>query len=232
MSKLDEVESLDDWKNCWVDNDFPWHKKNAHENLVEFFGQCATLGQLTNALLPLCGKAVDMKWLYDQGCRVCGVEISELPAKAFFEEQNIKYERTVPETAENFVLYQSEDKKISIYCGDFFQFSKATVGYQFDFVWDRGAFVAINVSDRKRYVETVRNLLLPTGRILLSTVNYDPAKYGGPPHHVTPEDITSCYGAKFHINHLNTRDVTNENHKKQFGVDWYTESCDMLSLKS
>jgi len=227
---MQKDESLDGWKQMWEAGKSAWHKSAPHDYLIEYFGQCANSGRETDVLVPLCGKSVDLKWLYEQGCRVCGVEVSELATRSFFDDQGIKYTRTT--AADDFVVYRNEDERISIFCGDFFKFSKAQAGHQFDFVWDRGSFVAINISDRKRYVDVLANVLLPTGRILLSTANYDPAKWPGPPHFVTPEDIHTYFDSKFHINHLNTRDASNDSTKKNWGLDWFTESCYMLSVKS
>uniref|UniRef100_A0A674A8S8 Thiopurine S-methyltransferase n=1 Tax=Salmo trutta TaxID=8032 RepID=A0A674A8S8_SALTR len=36
---------------------------------------------------PLCGKAVDMKWLADMGHPVVGVDIAEMGSMQFFEDQ-------------------------------------------------------------------------------------------------------------------------------------------------
>ncbi|XP_029591830.1 probable thiopurine S-methyltransferase [Salmo trutta] len=46
---------------------------------------------------PLCGKAVDMKWLADMGHPVVGVDIAEMGSMQFFEDQTLIYsEEVVP----------------------------------------------------------------------------------------------------------------------------------------
>ncbi len=42
-------------------------------------------------LVPLCGKSLDLHWLYQHGHSVVGVELSGLAAKQFFEENGIQY---------------------------------------------------------------------------------------------------------------------------------------------
>uniref|UniRef100_UPI001EAED724 probable thiopurine S-methyltransferase n=1 Tax=Oncorhynchus gorbuscha TaxID=8017 RepID=UPI001EAED724 len=38
---------------------------------------------------PLCGKAVDIKWLADMGHPVVGVDIAEMGIRQFFEDQKL-----------------------------------------------------------------------------------------------------------------------------------------------
>ncbi|KAK3532522.1 hypothetical protein QTP86_018510 [Hemibagrus guttatus] len=53
--------------------------------------------QQVRFFFPLCGKAVDMKWLADMGHVIVGVEISEKAIKQFFEEHSLEYkEEPVP----------------------------------------------------------------------------------------------------------------------------------------
>jgi len=229
MDTQREDRSLDWWKNMWTEGHSPWHKDTPNTNLVEYFGQCANGNREAVALVPLCGKSLDMKWLYDQGCLVFGVDVSERAIEAFYNEHGMAYSRI--NQSPEFVLYTNEDERLKMFYGDFFNFSKDVAGCQFDFIWDRAAFVALNISDRKRYAATLEKLLLPTGRILLNTCNFDPSAWSGQPHCVTPEAITEVFGSKFHINHLNTEDALTPSRKERFGLDWMTESCHMLSLK-
>lgn len=44
-----------------------------------------------SVLVTLCGKTLDLLWLCEQGHEVTGVELVEVAAKEFFEENNVAY---------------------------------------------------------------------------------------------------------------------------------------------
>ncbi|CAN7989162.1 unnamed protein product, partial [Ixodes hexagonus] len=44
--------------------------------------------------VPLCGKALELKWFYEKGHRVVGVEVVEDPVRAFFDENTLPYEES------------------------------------------------------------------------------------------------------------------------------------------
>jgi len=222
--------SPDGWKKRWEEGRHPWQLEHAHDALVAYIDQLRTKGEhVIDVLVPLCGKSVDMKWLYDQGYRAWGVEISEKAIEDFFNEQGIKYKRKPVPSLENSFVYQTDDERLVMFCGDFFEFPK--IGRQFDLIWDRAAFVAIDLQDQRRYVETLEKLLSPKGSIVMATMNYDPAQWAGPPHYMTPQMIENSFGAHFTIQHMSTRDITGEDLNKFVTVDWFTESIDVLTWK-
>ena len=77
--------------------------------------------------VPLCGKAIDMRWLIDRGYRVVGVELSPIAVRDFFAEQFMSYQAR---EAGNFTVY--ENKSISLWCGDFFSLSRDALGEAID----------------------------------------------------------------------------------------------------
>ena len=65
----------------------------------------------------------------------------------------------------------------------------------YDFVWDRGSMVAINVSDRTRYSELISSLLSPNGEILIQCIERERGPPGAP-HNLTGDDLQKFYAKK------------------------------------
>ncbi|KTG36260.1 hypothetical protein cypCar_00001928, partial [Cyprinus carpio] len=130
----DRVMALSEWEDSLLKNNL--EKVLCGRKEVRFF-------------FPLCGKAVDMKWLADMGHTVVGVEISEKGIKQFFAEQNLAFDEEPVPAIPGAKVFKSADGKISIYQCDLYEFSSA-VGGKFGGIWDRGALVAINPCDRQK----------------------------------------------------------------------------------
>ena len=81
-------------------------------------------------LVPLCGKTRDLLWLADQGCNVIGVEFCTKACTDFFVENKIDYEQVDS-------VFIAKDKKLKIYCGDFFTCPIEEKVRQFFFVASR-----------------------------------------------------------------------------------------------
>jgi len=101
-----------------------------------------------------------------------------------------------------------------VYAGDFFAFGSKFESSPFDAVWDRAALVAINVSDRSRYVSIMKSVMGPSCRYLLATVDYDTSEYIGPPHALTEEDLRQLF----------TRNTSESESQSSTGSESTTES--------
>ena len=55
-------------------------------------------------LVPLCGKSIDLVYLYEQGFQVIGCECSELACEQFFSENKIPFVKT--KVSEQFDCFQ------------------------------------------------------------------------------------------------------------------------------
>ncbi|CAG2201482.1 TPMT [Mytilus edulis] len=107
--------------------------------------------------VPFCGKVVEMKWLWDKGHEVVGVECGEEAIKDFFTENKIDYSIVeVPEVKGK--LYKSDDGRIRLYCCDFYLFNSA-IQSDFEAVWDSGALNAVNLDDQEKYVNIIKSLI-------------------------------------------------------------------------
>jgi thiopurine S-methyltransferase len=120
-------------------------------------------------------------WLEEQGNSVVGVELSDIAARAFFRENGLRY--TVLEG--RMPAYTAEDRDITIYCGDLFEFDDS--GYT---GWyDRGAFVATPAEQRPAYAERINALLAPAADRLLITLEYNDDIATGPPFSISRDEI-------------------------------------------
>ena len=50
------------WDGRWKNNQSPWHKNEKNDFLVNHFSHIIKYKNPARILVPLCGKAVDMKW--------------------------------------------------------------------------------------------------------------------------------------------------------------------------
>ncbi len=61
---------LDDWKARWADGNTGWHEQAGNRFLRQWWPARADQSRV---LVPLCGKALDLKWLAERGHEVVGV---------------------------------------------------------------------------------------------------------------------------------------------------------------
>jgi len=164
------------WLTRWREGNTSWHEAEGNSRLKMFW---TATGK--RVLVPLCGKTRDLIWLERQGNEVIGVELSELAVKAFFAENEIAYSRV--EGA--LTAFVAEERSITIYCGDYFEFSEGT----FDAYYDRGALIALPENMRGDYAEHTRTLLHTEAAQLIISVEYDESIAAGPPFSVPAEEI-------------------------------------------
>ncbi len=133
-------------------------------------------------LVPLCGKTPDLLWLEERGNDVVGVELSEIAVVAFFEENDIEYEKIDGQLRH----YRAIDRSLSLYCGDYFEFR----GESFDAHYDRGALVAMPPDLRPHYAKHTTSLLTRDAAQLVITVEYDQGVCAGPPYSIDADEAT------------------------------------------
>ncbi len=169
----------EDWLARWQQGRTGWHEIGGNSGLKRFW---PGLPAGSRVLVPLCGKTPDLGWLESRRLDVTGVELSPLAAEAFFSENNLRYSVF---RKDSFEVYSGFDRRIAIYCGDYFSFA----GQSFDAVYDRGALVALPASIRGAYVRHTDSLLRPDAGRLLITLEYDQAIVEGPPFSVTADEV-------------------------------------------
>ncbi|XP_051467997.1 thiopurine S-methyltransferase isoform X2 [Apus apus] len=148
-SQKDRVVTEGEWLRKWETGNIGFHKERGHPLLQKYLDVLLNGRTGLRIFFPLCGKAVEMKWLADMGHSVVGVEVSEQALKEFFAEHGLPCrEEPVPEIP-GAKKWQSTSGNISLYCCSIYNLSSSIVG-KFDGVWDRGALVAVNPCDRQR----------------------------------------------------------------------------------
>ncbi|RYZ01742.1 MAG: thiopurine S-methyltransferase [Myxococcales bacterium] len=173
----------DYWLERWEKGRIGFHRADPNPLLVEHHER--VLGGTIRVLVPLCGKSADLEWLVIQGHEVVGIELSELAARAFFDERHLTAERV--EHA-GFIEYRRG--ALSIFVGDFFAATPELTGYC-DGVYDRAALIALPAELRARYAAHLPTVLAPKARALLITLHYDAE--GGPPFDVSPAEVARLY---------------------------------------
>ena len=167
-----------------------------------------------------------MKYMCDEGYTVVGIEYSRQPVEEFFKENNIKFAKS---KNGDYDAYKSDDGKITIYAGDFFQAKPELVG-KIDGIWDRGALVAMNPSDMRKYAETILNLMNKDTVYFIAATSYDQSGFGGPPFSVPMETVEELYGSTFKIEKI--YEDTKETYKKWYKLEWFLYSLYFLKFKN
>ncbi len=168
----------EDWIERWLAGRIGWHEEGGNAALKRHWTASGR-----RVLVPMCGKTVDMLWLEEQGNEVVGVELSQIAVEAFFDENQLRFSKHEGEWTE----YRAVDRRIRLYCGDYFTFT----GETFDAHFDRGALIAMNSEIRPRYAQHTSTLLTPDAYQLVIALEYDEEVAKGPPFSVPAQEILS-----------------------------------------
>ncbi len=197
------------WHDKWEQGDIGFHKDEYHPALVNHGpGAIAHAAQRLHgtqqlrALFPLCGKSLDMKWLYNYfrqeniPATVVGVELSETAIASFKKEHCSFMDHS-----------KSKSLALQLHVADFFKSSELfpTASEHFNFIFDRAALVALPSELRIPYVEQCRNIMRPGGVILLVTFDYGENTTLGPPFSIPKQQVESLYHFAQSIQHLERR---------------------------
>ena len=167
---------IESWLERWREGRIGWHEAGGNASLRKYWR-----AEGRRVLVPMCGKTVDMLWLEEQGNSVVGVELSDIAARAFFEENSLRY--TIRDG--KLPAYTALDRDITIHCGDLFDFDEpGHTGW-----YDRGALVATPAEQRPAYARHIDALLTPGAHKLLITLDYDDNIATGPPFSIPREEI-------------------------------------------
>ena len=143
-----------------------------------------------------------------------GVELSNIAVRSFFAEH--LYTPMVTSLSSQHELYQFDE--LSIYTGDFFTAPLES----YDLIYDRAAMIALPQSLRAQYVERLKSLMKPNGKILLIGLDYEQSEMQGPPFNVSESEICQLYSEmKVTRLHRNEADATHP--KIQNGLSRFAE---------
>ena len=212
----------DFWNQRWQDNKIAFHQGRVNPMLDAHVGQLA-LESGARVFVPLCGKAVDMRWLIDQGYQVVGVELSSIAVRDFFEEQSITWqEREV----DGFTVYEGD--YVTLWCGDFFSMTRETLG-DIAAVYDRAALIALPDEMRSRYVDSLLHIVGPETPILLLTYEYPESETEGPPFSVGVDEVYRRFDNRRSVTVLESRNMLEQEHAlRERGVTRLTEHAFLI----
>lgn len=191
------------WHNKWAANQIGFHLEDVNPLLIKFWEKTEPSYE-KSVFVPLCGKSEDLIWLATKHSDVQGVELSQIAVRAFFAEH--LYTPTATQISGQHELYQFDE--LNIYTGDYFSAPIQPV----DTIYDRASLVALPEEMRVQYVERLKLLLKPGGKILLVTLDYDQNEMAGPPFSVPKLEIDQLF-AGYKITLLN-QDIADDEHPK------------------
>lgn len=195
---------MEPWLERWVEGRIGWHEPDGNRSLKKHWSASGR-----RVLVPLCGKSMDLVWLEAKGNEVVGVELSELAARAFFDDNELDYRETNDSRR-----FEALDRHITIVCVDYFEFH----GEKFDAHYDRGALAALPPNIRARYAAHTNTLISPDVVQLLVVLEYDQAAADGPPFSVTKEEVLSYWPGLERVDAYD--DIDNAPHKfRDAGLD-------------
>jgi thiopurine S-methyltransferase len=188
----EELTNTDYWIKRWDEGRTGWHNNDLNQLLKENVDQLFAGRHHIRILVPLCGKAIELKWFADLGNTVVGIDCSTLGIEVFFKENSLDYEKQPMHEIDGFV-YKAVGSPITIYCCDLFSF-KIELEEKFDAIWDRGSLVAIPPKDRLEYRKFLLSLMTAECRYLLEGYEYDDTVATGPPHCIKETTVLELYG--------------------------------------
>src|SRR4029079_2986268 len=120
-----------------------------------------------------------------------------------------------------FVVFRG--KNITVYSGDFFDFTESVAG-RFPLFYDRAALIALPAEMRPCYVDRLRSLVEKGGQGLLITLEYDPASMNGPPFAVTEAEVRRLFESS-RCEKLSESDCLDQEPRfKARGLTWMKEA--------
>ncbi len=191
------------WLDKWADEKIGFHQSEFNQRLITYWPQVSDLtAQDPSAVsscvfVPLCGKSLDLLWLHQQGHEVLGIELSVIAVEAFFDENDLSYERVDDDQFSRFSGTGSAHG-ITLLAGDFFGLTPSHVA-SCNLFYDRASLIAMNPEMRAAYAHHLATLLPPGAQGLLLAISYDQDRMKGPPFSVSDENARQLLGDGFDI---------------------------------
>ena len=204
---------LEFWHQRWEAGQIGFHMEEVNPFLKRYFSELK-LSKGDKVLVPLCGKSVDLVWLWQQGMEVCGVELSPLAVSQFKEEQSLPLISEVNGLFDFWHLPKEIEKEttgLGILCGNFFQLT-AEQCREVKAVYDRAALVALPLEMRTQYVAHLQHILPAGTKILLITMDYDQSLMQGPPFAVSKAEVHHLFSQAHRIEQLAEVDSQRKGH--------------------
>ena len=214
------------WQERWDNSQIGFHQDEINPSLIEYLPKITRASKEERALVPLCGKSQDMIFLKEAGFHVHGVEMVEVAARDFFQENHLDY--LVQEIKPGLKKFKSENIEIS--CTDFLQIEAGNLS-AFSFIFDRAALVALPEKLRRQYAKKISEISKAGVEMLLVTFEYEP-DMGGPPFCVPLDEVEKLYSNEWDIELLSKKDILKENPRfVKRGLTSFSEETLLLKRK-
>ncbi|CAH8501905.1 unnamed protein product [Heterobilharzia americana] len=201
----------DSWIGRWETGETGWHINFVHRSLTTFWNELCQDDTPANQLfIPLCGKSVDMEWLYQNKlCQIIGCDLAEVPLRQFVDEHKslgMKERSVIFKNGEKVPMFHTSDNRLRLYCCNLFSMDSAPEEL-YNMIWDRGSFVALPPNLRTDYVTLLTKLSTADVRWLQETLNYPPGVHKTAPCSSTDEEMKSLYDKDYYMKTLRYEDI-------------------------
>jgi len=205
------------WQARWATGQSQWHNDKPHQYLLKYLDVLTAGSSSCRFFLPLCGKAGDLLYLYEQGHTVTGVEGVPFVVEQLYRENKLDYEKiSMPEIKG--WKFQTKDGRLIMYACDYFNLTPELVG-EVDAVYDRGSLEAINVCDRVAYVKLMQRIVGKDFRYVLNAYEYDDSCFQGPPRNLPRDEVFNLFADFADVDILEEADESDKG-ADRFNLEW------------
>ncbi|KAL1478632.1 hypothetical protein MTO96_016067 [Rhipicephalus appendiculatus] len=199
MSLL-KTSGVEYWTQRWANHIIPFHRPSVHPYLKEIEDEFTASNKKLRVFIPMCGKMREIKWFYERGHTVVGVELTRKAIDDFFQENELVANEIYCPTTKC-PLLQTMDKRLGIYCCDVIDFMRSKPGVM-DVVFDRATLCIMESQEhRLKYINLMKTLLAPGYIYLLTTFKHDDPKFprihcfvSALPKNVTDNNVKELFG--------------------------------------
>lgn len=212
----------EDWKARWDQGQIGFHLGRPHPALERHIGLFAGA---PSVLVPLAGKAVDLDRLAEVVPEVIANEFVEAAARAYFAERDV-----TPRAERRGTTTILRGGPITYLIDDFFSL-ELPPEERVAAVFDRAALVAVDPSERARYVDRLARLLRPGGVVLLIAFEFDQRRIGGPPFSIGGDEVHALFEPRFALERLEHLDAPAGDRFVNAGVPVLREAVYRITLR-
>ncbi|WP_372654723.1 thiopurine S-methyltransferase [Halobacteriovorax sp.] len=199
------------WEKAWDERNIGFHMSETNA-FLKWAIENQVIQKRKTALVPLCGKTLDLIFLRDLGFSVYGVELAEKAVLEFFNENDLEFSI---KQSENFKIF--ETRGITIFCGDLFKLTSSNIP-EVDFIYDRASNVALPPEMREDYYKKIKELSSANTEMLLLTGHSLDNDKHGPPFSIPKNEIEAAYkefSQEFKILQEKKKKITSKRLKEQ-----------------
>jgi len=189
------------WAARWEKREIGFHAPTVNPQLAEAFEVLFPNAAPRHALVPLCGKSLDLHWLRERAIQITGVEFVPSAVAEFFSEWGV-----TPDEDKTPAGTRYTRDNVAIVCGDFFAVTPESTA-EVDFYYDRAALIALPPELRQPYADQVARLMPGGAQGVIVTIDYDQSARNGPPFAVTDAHLGELFGGAFELARRDRRPV-------------------------